>query len=235
MGNCGARRLDEPRQNPSDRLRARVSLNVDAFAASDILDRAAFAPFLMPTIRCCLQTAFFSVCLSLLTPFAAQAAPAQPPVVLLGKANALPLSINSSVEVRKSKTYFLETNEVAGIRGSRNQGSDDVNIAFERRRLLYGAVNPSDVRNRYGNYYTFMWRSKRAAHLTVRLEYRQQKLGALVQAREVDYPAGLGSHVTHFNVTGDDYQEQGRVIAWRLVVIEDHDKIVALKQSYLWR
>ena len=189
----------------------------------------------MLTIRRCLLTILPSVCLSLLTPTAAQAAPAQPPVVLLGKANALPLAIDSSVEVRKAKTYFLETNEVAGIRGSRNESSDDVNIAFERRRLLYGAVNPSDVRNRYGNYYTFMWRSKRPAHLTVRLEYRQQKLGAFVEAREVDYPDGFGSHVTHFNVTGDDYLEQGRVTAWRLVVIEDHEKIVALKQSYLWR
>ena len=190
----------------------------------------------MLTIRCCLQTALLSVCLSLLIPAAVHAAPEQPPIVLLDKANALPLSIDSSVEVQKFKTFFLETNDVAGVRGgSRNQGSDDVNIAFERRRLLYGAVNPSDVRDRYGNYYTFMWRSKRAAHLTVRLEYRQQKLGALVQAREVDYLAGLGSHVTHFNIIGDDYQEQGRVTAWRLVVIEDHDKIVALKQSYLWR
>ena len=189
----------------------------------------------MLTTRPCLPTVLLSVCLPLLTPSAAHAAPAQPPVVLLGKANALPLSIESSVEVRKAKTYFLETNEVAGIRGSRNESSDDVNIAFERRRLLYGAVNPTDVRDRYGNYYTFMWRSKRAAHLTVRLEYRQQKLGAFVQAREVDYPEGLGNHVTHFNVTGDNYLEQGRVTAWRLVVIEDHDKIVALKQSYLWR
>ena len=208
-------------------------LNARPHRASKPFDRA-FRANLMLTIRCCLQMALLSVCLPLLTP-AAHAAPEQPPVVLLDKANALPLSIDPSVEVRKFKTFFLETNEVAGIRGSRNQSSDDVNIAFERRRLLYGAVNPSDVRDRYGNYYTFMWRSKRPAHLTVRFEYRQQKLGALVQAREVDYPVGLGSHVTHFNIIGDDYQEQGRVTAWRLVVIEDHDKIVALKQSYLWR
>ncbi len=186
---------------------------------------------LMLTIRRCLQTLLLLVS----TASAARAASKEPPVVLLGKANALPLSIESSVEVRKSETYFLETNAVAGIRGNRNQSSDDVSIAFERRRLLYGAVNPSDVRNRYGNYYTFMWRSKRPAHLTARLEYRQQKLGALVQAREVDYPAGLGSHVTHLNITGDDYLEQGRVTAWRFVVIEDHERIVALKQSYLWR
>lgn len=206
--------------------------------ASKPLDRASRAT-LMLTIRCCLPTAFLPVgftLFSLVLPLiSARAEPPQPPVILLGKANALPLAIDSAVEVRKAKTYFLETPEVAGLRGSRSENSEDVNIAFERRRLLYGAITPADVRDRYGNYYTFMWRSKRAAHLTVRLEYRQQKLGAFVQAREVDYPAGAGSHVTRFQITGDDYAEQGRVSAWRLVVIEGHQKIVALKQSYLWR
>ena len=56
-----------------------------------------------------------------------------------------------------------------------------------------------------------------------------------MQAREVDYPAGEGNHVTRFSINGDDYVEQGRVSAWRLAVVEDHRKIVALKQSYLWR
>lgn len=206
--------------------------------ASKPFDRASRA-ILMLTICRCFPKALLPVCLALFPlvtlPVTAHAAPRQAPVVLLGKANALPLAIDASVEIRKAKTYFLETNDVAGLRGSRNENSEDQNIAFERRRLLYGAVTPSDVRNRYGNYYTFFWRSKRPAHLTVRLEYRQQKLGAFVQAREVDYPDGSGNHLTRFQVTGDDYAEQGRVTAWRLVVIEDHEKIVALKQSYLWR
>ena len=71
--------------------------------------------------------------------------------------------------------------------------------------------------------------------LTVRLEYRQQKLGGLIQAREIDYPAVKGSHVTRFSINGDDYREQGRVSAWRLLLIQDHRVIVALAQSYLWR
>ena len=187
----------------------------------------------MLTIRRLPKT-LFAVSLALL-PALVHAAPRQPPVVLLGKADALPLAIDSSVEVRKVKADFLETPEVTGVRSLHSENSEDQNIAFERRRLLYGAVTPADMRARYGNYYTFFWRSKRPAHLTVRLEYRQQKLGAFVQAREVDYPDGAGSHITRFAIIGDDYAEQGRVSAWRLVVVEDHRKIVALKQSYLWR
>ena len=163
------------------------------------------------------------------------AAPAQGPVVLLGHADALPLALDPAVEVRKVKTDFLETPEVTGVRRLRTENSEDQNIAFERRRLLYGAITPSAQRARYGSYYTFFWRSRRPGKFVVRLEYRQQKLGAYVQAREVAYPAGGGSHVTRFAVNGDDYVEQGRVSAWRLVVVEDGRKIVALKQSYLWR
>ncbi len=189
----------------------------------------------MPTI----QRRFPKISLALLAlvsfPAFAPATPPQPPVVLLGRADALPLAIDASVEVRKVKADFLETPEATGIRRLRSENSEDQSIAFERRRLLYGAVTPADMRARYGDYYTFYWRSKRPAHLTVRLEYRQQKLGGFVQAREVEYPEGAGSHVTRFSVVGDDYVEQGRVSAWRLVVIEDHRKIVALKQSYLWR
>ena len=139
------------------------------------------------------------------------------------------------MEIRKVKADFLETPEVTGVRRLRTENSEDQNLAFERRRLLYGAITPSDQRARYGNYYTFFWRARRRGNFSVRLEYRQQKLGAYVQAREVEYPAGEGSHVTRFAINGDDYVEQGRVSAWRLVVIEDGRRIVALKQSYLWR
>ena len=161
-----------------------------------------------------------------------EAAP-QPPVVLLSKADALPLAIDPAFQLRKTKTYFLESPEVTGIKTG--GASEEQSITFERQRLLYGAITGSDTRDRYGNYFTFFWRALRPADLTVRLEYRQQKLGGLVQAREVDYPAAKGSFVTNFTVTGDDYREQGRVSAWRVLLVQNHRVIVALAQSYLWR
>ena len=121
-------------------------------------------------------------------------------------------------------------------RGSRPGGTnEEQSLSFERRRLLYGAITGSDTRDRYGNYFVFFWRALRPADLTLRLEYRQQKVGGFVQAREVDYPDAKGSHVTRINITGDDYREQGRVSAWRVLLIEDHRTVVALAQSYLWR
>ena len=156
----------------------------------------------------------------------------QPPIVLLGKAEALPLAIDPAFEFRKYKTYFLETPQVQGLTMG---GNVEQSLIFERRHLLFGAITGSDIRDRYGNYFTFFWRAKRPANLTVRLEYRQQKLGSMVQAREVDYPDTHGSHATRFSINGDDYLEQGRVSAWRVLLIENHQTVVALGQSYLWR
>ncbi len=157
----------------------------------------------------------------------------QPPIRLLAKADALPLALDPAFEFRKVKSYFLESVLTTGIKGGGTEGAES--ITFERRHLLYGAITGSDTRDCYGNYYTFFWRAKRSADLTVRLEYRQQKTGGMVQAREVDYPATHGSHATRFTINGDDYIEQGRVSAWRVLLVENHRTIVALSQSYLWR
>ncbi len=183
----------------------------------------------MPRLSILLLLTFSSVVLAL--PLTA-ARNDQPPTQLLSQANALPLAIDPAFQFRKTRTYFLEDQQITGIPEGINE---EQSLAFERKRLLYGAVTISDIRDRYGNYFTFYWRSKRAANLTVRLEYRQQKLGEFVQAQEVNYPAAKGDFVTAFRVTGDDYLQQGRVSQWRVLLIEDHQYIVGLGQSYLWR
>ncbi len=163
----------------------------------------------------------------------------QPAPVLLTRAEALPLALEPAFEFRKTKLYFLESRRV-----QRLQGNEEKSIAFERQRLLFGAVTPNDERDRYGNYFTFFWNTRRSADLVVRLEYRQARLGPMVQAREVPYPAAsAGGHKTEFQVTGDDYQVDGRVTAWRVLLVERTGaqpggaggRIVALGQSYLWR
>ena len=68
--------------------------------------------------------------------------------------------------------------------------------------------------------------------MTVRLEYRQEKLRSFVQAREMTYPNAKGNHKTEFAVIGDDYFNDGRVISWRCLLIEN-GRIVAENRSYL--
>jgi hypothetical protein len=111
--------------------------------------------------------------------------------------------------------------------------AQDASIMFERQYRLFGAVTKLDRRQRYGNYFDFFWRAKRPADMTVRLEYRQEKLHAHVQGQEISYANARGNYKTEFKVVGDDYFDDGRVIAWRCLLIEN-GKIVAENRSYLW-
>lgn len=144
---------------------------------------------------------------------------------LLDKAPVLPLALNDDFEFRKSRLFLLDSRFW--------KPSVDASITFERQRALRGAVTAVDRLRRFGNYYTFYWRTKRSADLIVRLEYRQENLGAYVQAQELVYPGAKGSFRSDFSVVGDDYFEDGKVTAWRAILIEN-GRIVALNQSFLW-
>jgi hypothetical protein len=154
-------------------------------------------------------------------------APPPAPPRLLERATVLPLALDEAVQFRKTKTYFHDP-----LTRKQAPSQDDM-IEFERRRVEFGAVTNTDRRERYGNYFTFFWRTDRKSDFTVRFEYRQANLGSYVQARELSFPAAKGSYKAEFNIIGDDYFDDGRVTAWRAVVIEN-GKIVALNQSFLW-
>jgi len=172
---------------------------------------------------------------------------------LLVRVTPLPIALDSDFQFRKTKLYFLSENapgqsaggeqatQTAGKGGklsstapsSKSTTVQDASITFERRYRLFGAVTKLDRRERFGNYFDFFWRAQRPAAVTVRLEYRQEKLHAHVQAQEISYPNARGTRKTEFKVVGDDYFDDGRVIAWRCLLIEN-GKIVAENRSYSW-
>jgi hypothetical protein len=167
---------------------------------------------------------------------------------LLAKVTSLPVALNKDFDFRKTKLYFLSDQVQRGqgkrasasLKGSgvndpnsKSATSQDVSITFEREYRLFGAVTNLDRRQLYGNYFDFFWRAKRPADVTVRLEYRQEKLHAQVQAQEISYANVRGTHKTEFKVIGDDYLDDGRVIAWRCLLIEN-GTVVAENRSFLW-
>ena len=170
---------------------------------------------------------------------------------VLEKVTPLPVALSNDFEFRKTKLYFLtekapKQSERArqttstfkpGSSGSApNQKTltlQDVPITFERQYRLFGAVTALDQRQRFGDYFDFFWRAKRPADVTVRLEYRQEKLHDHVQAQEISYRNVRGTRKTEFKVIGDDYLDDGRVIAWRCLLIEN-GRIVAENRSYMW-
>lgn len=148
------------------------------------------------------------------------------PAQLLTKANVLPLALDDAFQFRKTKIFLNDPLTWTS--------TIDPVLNFERQRINFGAASAYDRQQRYGQYYTFAWRSKRKADLTLRFEYRQEKLGAYVQAQERVYPGVKGSVTSKFAVIGDDFTEDGKVTSWRAILIEN-GKIVGLNQSFLWR
>ena len=143
----------------------------------------------------------------------------------LDKAKVLPLALDDAFQFRKVKTLLNDR--------QLEKPTLDPMIAFERQRINFGAVSDYDRAQRYGHYFTFFWRVKRPADVTIRLEYRQQNLGAYVLAKELFYKNVKGSVTTDFQVIGDDYKQEGKITGWRALLIEN-GKIVALNQSFLW-
>ena len=171
---------------------------------------------------------------------------------IVEKLTPLPVALSKDFEFRKTKLFFLseitpKTTQARQTTSSLKPGAlsgnpapaqktatlQDVPITFERQYRLFGAVTGLDQRQRCGDYFDFFWRAKRSADVTVRLEYRQAKLHEHVQAQEISYRNVRGTRKTEFKVIGDDYFDDGRVIAWRCLLVEN-GRIVAENHSYMW-
>jgi hypothetical protein len=195
----------------------------------------------------------FGVCLIVLVFLAHGAAAVTEEPTLLKTVSPLPVAFDTNFQFSKTKILLMtekapnSAKEKGGKKGGSADGTgnaqsstakstsvvQEASITFERQYRLFGAVTKLDQHQRFGNYFDFFWRTKRPADLTARLEYRQEKLHAHIQAQEISYRNVHGSHKTEFKVIGDDYFDNGRVLAWRCVLVEN-GKIVAETQSYLW-
>jgi hypothetical protein len=184
-----------------------------------------------------------------LSPFIAfgKPAPVEPKVV--EKMTPLPMALDKDFEFRKTKLFIISEkaratqhtrqststlNKKSNSPSQRTATLQDAPITFERQYRMFGAVTGLDQRQRFGNYFDFFWRAKRPSDVTVRLEYRQEKLHEHVQAQEISYQNVHGTRKTEFKVIGDDYWDDGEVIAWRCLLISN-GRIVAENRSFMWQ
>jgi hypothetical protein len=148
---------------------------------------------------------------------------------LLGALCFLPACATTSsgpVAITKVNPYHLNT--FVPIR------TQDDMIRLEQQRLLYGAVDNEERRERFGNYFTIFWKTKSRNPATVRLEYRQGNTGFTTHVQEVQVDKPKSSNTTKFQITGDDYQKNGKVTQWKASIVEN-GAVVAEYQSYLWQ
>ncbi len=169
----------------------------------------------------------------------------------------MPVALDPNFEFRKTKIFkltaqvpreLLRAHAATNITSSASNASSasgssktttpsslvqEQSLLFERSYRLYGAVTAYDQRQRFGEYFDFFWRTKRPADVRVRFEYKQDKLRAFVQAKELDYPKARGTCQSEFRVIGDEYANDGPVLAWRCLLI-NNGRVVAEKRSFLW-
>ncbi len=113
------------------------------------------------------------------------------------------------------------------------EGGIDPMVSHESQRRLYGAVSMEERKGRLGQYYTVLWDSGEVAERGGEIEFRylQGGSGSRVKRMERRIEGGKGS--AEFAVIGDDYFENGRVLAWKIRLLAGGEEIAA-KQSYLW-
>lgn len=169
---------------------------------------------------------FYPALAALLCLFLSACATAPDKPVFLERANVLPLDLNNAFEFRKQQIFFNDPQNYVA--------STSETIRALRNRFNYGAVTPRDFDDVTGFFYSFYWRTREQADVTVRLEYRQAALNNYVLAQELYYPDAKGSFQSDFRVTGDDYLENGQISSWRVLLIVD-GRIVALSQSFMWK
>src|SRR5580704_16487483 len=147
--------------------------------------------------------------------------------VPIESANVLPLAIDDAFEFRKFQIF---RNAVI-VPGATPIPTKDLMVDFERKHRLWGALDGTDITARTGQYFTFFWRAKKRADLTLRLEYREANLKNYVQARELNYPNAKGSRTSEFAIVGSDYETDGPITSWRAILIEDRKIVALLLQS----
>lgn len=116
-----------------------------------------------------------------------------------------------------------------------NSGEDPM-VQMEKQRRLRGAVSMEERRQRLGQYYTLIWSDPAGAGsgpVEVLFEYRQGRTGSEIKRMSELYPASVAEGVVEFAVVGDNYFDNGKVLAWRASVSRGGREIAA-KQSFLW-
>lgn len=121
------------------------------------------------------------------------------------------------------------------LRESMFDENNDLMARGEVQRLLHGAVTVEERRQKVGQYYHVIWKQPTAKPSAVEFvfEYLQAGSGSKVK-RQVQKGTVVSQAEAHFAITGNDYQKNGRVLAWRATV-KRNGEVLATKRSYMWR
>ena len=109
-------------------------------------------------------------------------------------------------------------------------------VRGEQVYRLRGAVTLEERQERLGQYYTVSWKNEGGSTgpLKIVMDYQQTATGSKNLRMSRDLPADKASGKVEFKMIGEAYRIGGRVLAWRIRMM-DGNKVIAEKRSYLWR
>ena len=107
----------------------------------------------------------------------------------------------------------------------------DPMVRNEKQRRLHGAVSMEERKGRLGQYYTALWHADHGAEKSIVFRYQQG--GSRIKEMRRDIPAGTAEGKEEFAIIGDDYFNNGRVLAWKMDLIVG-GQTIGSRQSYLW-
>lgn len=119
------------------------------------------------------------------------------------------------------------------LRDQETNKAGDPMIQNERLRRLHGAVSIEERKQRLGQYYTVLWNADADAQKVFVFRYRQASSGSRIKEMCRSLPIGEVQGKEEFTIIGDNYFDNGRVLAWKLDLTAN-GKTIASKQSYLW-
>jgi len=123
------------------------------------------------------------------------------------------------------------------VRDQKTVTKDDPMVRNEKLRRLHGAVSMSERREKLGQYYTLIWNDAKGVGLgpvELVFQYQQGATASRIKRMTRTFPAGDGSGQAEFAVIGEDYFQNGRVLAWKATLTRGGQEI-ATRQSYLWQ
>lgn len=109
-------------------------------------------------------------------------------------------------------------------------GNDAAMVRGDQQYVMFQKLSNQERADTLGQYYTIK-RREAEKPAVVEFNYLQSRTGSEVLTKKI--PLAIGDQRAFFSVIGKNFIENGRVLAWKVDLIEDN-KLVATEQSYLW-
>lgn len=132
-------------------------------------------------------------------------------------------------DIMQVKQYHLKSIDVVNMKQAPM-------VRGEQMYRMRGAVSREERSQRLGQYYSVRWNNVNELQgpLRIVMDYHQAATGSEVLTMSQDLPAAETSGLVKFTISGESYRTGGRVLAWRIRMMNG-SVVISEKRSYMWK